>query len=279
MLQGLLMRDILLLTETPRAVAALSYCAALAKRFDAAITGMHVCERAAVPLDSSPPAAASMLTAMVQERLAHARSAVDELQRWAVHAGIARSSWQIAQGAVPETLAMAGNWHDVMVLERDDGTCWGTVNAVGELLLTTGMPVIAVPAGAGVDASLECIAVAWNGSPESTRALHAAMPLLRQAKRIVLLRGERRVPFSALVDPPRFDAGSYLERHGLDFEQVVLEHVDAHIGEDILQKTIAVRADLLVMGAYGRNRFSEWLLGGATRLVLREARVPVFLRH
>jgi nucleotide-binding universal stress UspA family protein len=38
-------------------------------------------------------------------------------------------------------------------------------------------------------------------------------------------------------------------------------------------------ADLLVMGAYGRSRFSEWALGGATRQVLNRAHLPVFMRH
>jgi len=33
------------------------------------------------------------------------------------------------------------------------------------------------------------------------------------------------------------------------------------------------------MGAYGRTRFSEWALGGATRHVLEHSTIPVFLRH
>jgi nucleotide-binding universal stress UspA family protein len=39
------------------------------------------------------------------------------------------------------------------------------------------------------------------------------------------------------------------------------------------------RADMLVMGAYGRSRFSEWMLGGATRHVLTWADIPVLMRH
>jgi nucleotide-binding universal stress UspA family protein len=38
-------------------------------------------------------------------------------------------------------------------------------------------------------------------------------------------------------------------------------------------------ADLLVMGAYGRSRLSAWALGGATRSVLFDASIPVFLKH
>ena len=39
------------------------------------------------------------------------------------------------------------------------------------------------------------------------------------------------------------------------------------------------RADFLVSDTYGRNWFSEWMLGGATRHVLMWADIPVFMRH
>jgi nucleotide-binding universal stress UspA family protein len=33
------------------------------------------------------------------------------------------------------------------------------------------------------------------------------------------------------------------------------------------------------MGAWGRTRFSEWMLGGATHHVLNHADIPVLMRH
>jgi nucleotide-binding universal stress UspA family protein len=33
------------------------------------------------------------------------------------------------------------------------------------------------------------------------------------------------------------------------------------------------------MGAYGRTRLSEWVLGGATRHMLQHASLPVLMRH
>jgi len=33
------------------------------------------------------------------------------------------------------------------------------------------------------------------------------------------------------------------------------------------------------MGAFGRSRFKEWVLGGATRLVLERMTTPVFMVH
>ena len=39
------------------------------------------------------------------------------------------------------------------------------------------------------------------------------------------------------------------------------------------------RAGLIVMGAFGRPRLGEWVLGGATRNVLEHMTVPVFMAH
>ena len=38
-------------------------------------------------------------------------------------------------------------------------------------------------------------------------------------------------------------------------------------------------SDMIVMGAYGHSRFREAILGGATRNMLENAKIPVFLAH
>jgi nucleotide-binding universal stress UspA family protein len=48
-------------------------------------------------------------------------------------------------------------------------------------------------------------------------------------------------------------------------------------GATLLDAAGAENADLLVMGAYGHSRLREIVLGGATRDVLRHARLPVLL--
>jgi nucleotide-binding universal stress UspA family protein len=45
----------------------------------------------------------------------------------------------------------------------------------------------------------------------------------------------------------------------------------------LLTAAASAQADLLVMGAYGRSRLSEWAFGGATRQVLHDADLPVLL--
>jgi nucleotide-binding universal stress UspA family protein len=71
----------------------------------------------------------------------------------------------------------------------------------------------------------------------------------------------------------------YLRSHGVAAEQhhVTGKHDD--VGEVLLDEAMKFGAELFVMGAYGRSRFSEWMLGGATRHVLTWADIPVLLRH
>ena len=39
------------------------------------------------------------------------------------------------------------------------------------------------------------------------------------------------------------------------------------------------RAALLVMGGYGHSRLREWIFGGFTQRILREAEIPVLIAH
>lgn len=273
------MRDLLVLCSSLPPTPALNYAASLATLTDASVTGLHVCEPITLLVGTTMPAAASLVAAYAQERLARARLAAPDFARWATQAGVAGSTWLVAQGSVPETVAYAANWHDLLLVERNDLDVWGTINAIAQLVLGAGIPVLALPHEHADPARLDCIAIAWNGSPESTRALHSALPLLSRARRVVLMRGRRHPPFSPIVQAPKFDVDTYLERHGIRFDDCPLDGPDDRSGHEILEHASDMGAGLLVMGGCGRNRFSEWVLGSATRHVLREARIPVLLRH
>ena len=47
----------------------------------------------------------------------------------------------------------------------------------------------------------------------------------------------------------------------------------------IVETAKAERADMIVMGAYGRTRFRELILGGATHGILRQMTLPVLMSH
>ncbi len=78
---------------------------------------------------------------------------------------------------------------------------------------------------------------------------------------------------------PPLDLPAYLRHQGIEARVQHGDFNDSDAGEGILKYAKDEGSDLIVMGAYGRSRFQEWILGGATRHVLEHMTVPVFMAH
>lgn len=125
---------------------------------------------------------------------------------------------------------------------------------------------------------LSTVVVAWDGSRSSARALADVLPLLPKARQVRVL--------TVINDKPEAKAGlgtdvvRHLKAHGV--EDVVAEDVDGagrKIGQVLADYAKAHDSDLLVMGAYGRSRVREFILGGATEFMLNDPKVPLWLSH
>jgi nucleotide-binding universal stress UspA family protein len=274
------MRDILVHADNFTAcTTSMEYAMRLAASFEGRITGVYVCPS---PIGAMAPYDAPQLVSVVVEEIREleedAAAGRDMFVSRAKELAVAKALWQVAEGNTPEVLAHLGNWHDVVVLGRDPGTNFSTAAMLGSAVLGSHMPCIIVPPGC-TKPRFDCVVLAWNGSPEAIRAIHAARPILARAGRIVVLAGEPREHFSEIGWKPEFDLAAYLDYHGFAFEERGLQTSADEAGRALLAAASACSADLLVMGAYGRTRFSEWIFGGATRHVLTEATMPVFMRH
>ncbi len=51
------------------------------------------------------------------------------------------------------------------------------------------------------------------------------------------------------------------------------------IGESIQPAALELGGDFLVMGAFGHSRLRDFILGGATGIVLQEPLLPVLMSH
>ena len=122
------------------------------------------------------------------------------------------------------------------------------------------------------------ILIAADGSREAARAVADSMPLLRRAKHIDVLLGER--PGSvAEFDERRKCMEAWLADHGLtcSIRQHEVQSISA--GESLLSRAADFASDLLVMGGYGHTRVREFMLGGATRTILESMTLPVLMSH
>ena len=211
--------------------------------------------------------------ALAREAAQTKRSFMD----WAASLEVVQAEWLVAHGTTVDALAQAAIRHDLLVLDHArNGE--GMPGDLPGVILRAGAPCLVLPAH-GVDfKGIERVAIGWNSSPEAMRAVHAALPLL-QGRETLLLRGEEREQFPGLEWEPPFDIVEYLDRHGVRVEQRNIDARRDDAAGELLEEALEYEADLFVMGAYGRSRFSEWMLGGVTRYVLTWSSLPVLMRH
>jgi nucleotide-binding universal stress UspA family protein len=140
-----------------------------------------------------------------------------------------------------------------------------------------GCPTLVAPAAPRNPFSAPRVVVlAWRPVREASVASRAALPVLRRAREVHVVtwsedRDARLRDQRQLVDHLRRHDITNVHRH-----EGALPH---DLARAMLALAAAVRADLLVMGCNGRSATGESALGGTTRTVLREARLPVLTAH
>lgn len=217
------------------------------------------------------------------ERAVHGREIFEQLvselslmiSRKPAAAG-ASASWSEETGREDEIIARRGRLADLIVVMRptagSEGTATLTLNTA---LFDTGRPVLVAPPGETSEIGKH-IAISWNGSAESARAVSSAMPLISNADKVTLLTVASDQTSTARGP----ELATYLEWHGITaFTQTFEASGQPTIGAALLAECTGVGADLLVMGAYTHSRMRQMILGGVTRHVLGEAKIPLFMAH
>jgi nucleotide-binding universal stress UspA family protein len=147
---------------------------------------------------------------------------------------------------------------------------------VPSVIIGSGRPTLVLPHRYQGNAIGRTALLAWKPTREAAHALAGALPLLCSADKVhVALWNEGE---DASTDD-RADIERYLRAHGITPEVHGYGPESRDVGEYLLSLASDVAADLLVMGCYGHGRMREWVLGGATRSVLRSMTVPVLMAH
>lgn len=196
-------------------------------------------------------------------------------------AGI-RAEWRAVEGDLVDTVCLHAKYTDMVVMgQRDtsDDAMDGEDGLVDHVVLEAGRPVLVVPYAGKFKTIGSKVVLAWNASREATRAVNDAMPLLQKAREVEVLAINPRGGRAGHGDVPGADISLHLARHGVkaNAEHIFSDDVDP--GAMLLSRAADAGADLIVMGAYGRSRLRELVLGGATRHLLRHMTVPVLMAH
>lgn len=214
-----------------------------------------------------------------QKAVETARVAESEQRVWLEKEAGARgvtAGWLSGEGDAAAVTTMASRYFDLTVAARNaptESTGW---NVVEEVLMSGGRPCLILPPGYGGTIGKRVL-LGWNASRESSRALAAALPILKRAERVSVIIGPPRDRFSAVRTTPDLSITRSLERHGIKSEAMSLDLEDASAGQALLAEAARQSADLLVMGAYGKSWTREWVFGGTTRHVLNAAAMPILM--
>ena len=169
-----------------------------------------------------------------------------------------------------------GRAFDITVISRLDADSTGLHRRVIEsALFESGRPVLLAPPTAPKQIAGN-VMVHWNGSTEQARANAFAMPLLKLAERVTVLTvvGGQEVP-----GPSADYILRQLQHHGIAAKPVRVNLGDRETGEAVLQAAMAEGCDLLVKGAFTRNRLRQMIFGGATSHIMEHADIPVLMAH
>jgi nucleotide-binding universal stress UspA family protein len=252
------------------------YAAELAASVGATLTGLYVAPPwPAREPSGAPPSVMAELLACAQEDVRAALQAGTRFGAWARELGVASASWHVALGDAAEVLGIAGNWSDLIVVDRRIGDRDGTSDLIGETLLA-GYVCLAVPDNRYALARFDRVFVAFDRTPTAIRALHAALPLIERAERVIVLAfdGDGR---SDTVSPLSFDPVRWLELRGIGVE-VDASALDGDVsGATLLAASARHRADLLVSGARGKLRLDECRLDPVAQHLLAYSEIPLLM--
>lgn len=195
----------------------------------------------------------------------------------------ATGSVRISEGTwltPPEAAALHARFADLSVLGHSHGSGPADMQRAvfAAMLLTSGRPLLKLPAHPRWPAKLERVAIAWSPRPEAARAVHDAIPLLSGAS-VDVVMVEPAVGQPWPVDVPGADIAEHLARHGLRVNVVSVSRDGRTTAGALLDHVNRSDAQLLVCGGYGHSRLREQVFGGVTRELYERSPVPVLFSH
>ncbi len=257
--------------------AILGLTARLAHRFGARVIGIAAACPFPITITDSLAATVVASVSLERESVAQDMEACQAQFRAAMKGWTTKVEWRSTLNAdsIVDYVAQEARAADLIIINRNDDHRSQGMN-VGALTIRAGRPILVVPRGIR-ELRADRIAVAWNDSREARRAVSDAMPFLREASSCALLEVTSLDGIAASKDRLE-DVAGWLTSHGVGSE---VRPVGAS-GSQSLFLTDELRMygpDLVVAGAYGHKRLTEWAFGGVTCDILLKSNFCVFISH
>jgi nucleotide-binding universal stress UspA family protein len=181
----------------------------------------------------------------------------------------------VMMGAALEAATTEARTYDLALLPWSADTL-SAQDMAQSLVFGAGVPVILVPPSTKA-ASVDHVAIAWDGGRVAARALCDALPLLSAGGRVsvVTVQDEKSLGASGIAQT----LAAALERRGYSAKAVNITLDGRPIAKALQEAALAEGAQLLAMGGFGHSRLRDFILGGATKGVFSDLRLAVLLSH
>jgi nucleotide-binding universal stress UspA family protein len=261
---------------------AIAYGIYLARKLDVRLTGIHVVDlrllRGPICTDISGsagfPPYQEILPAIESGLEAKADAILQDFRGQCEAAGLHPETMKVT-GIIDETIIAEGrkccDW--ILLAQRgehfhlDGGAILGST--AQSVVRRSGKPVLVTPEHFR---EIESMAVAYDGSSPAHKALQLAAELSQRTA----------WPLSVIIITADQSAGEKISRRAEEFltsfdidgaTLILPGREDKELIKFIREGAV----ELLVMGAYGHNRFREFLVGSTTSTVIRKSTIPVLL--
>ena len=256
-------KDVLLVLETGAPQAAKDYALSFASQLGAHLSIAAVPAQLITPMSAGGDYPYELIAMIAEEAKTDAKQAYDKIAAESPANVLAQS----------EVGGLARHF-DLAITAQAGPDSSSDDSLINVTLFDSGRPVIIVPFIQKQPAKFGHILVAWDGSAVAARALNDALPLLRRAGKVELVRiTPEGTPPEEL---PGYNISRHLARHGINAELRMLPAA-SDVSSALLSYAADSGADLLVMGGYGHSRMRQFFFGGTTRDILKSMTLPIFM--
>jgi nucleotide-binding universal stress UspA family protein len=185
--------------------------------------------------------------------------------------------YEVFANEIEWTAARIARFADVVVVQSpSDAEPRHHADLIEGALLGGGRPVLVAPQKWPARDIGARVLLAWDGSREAARACHDALVLLQSGAAVFVVTVDAA---DAHSEGAGRDIATHLARHGLAVELRNLDSVGRSAAEALREAARDVDADLMIMGGYRHPRLQQAVVGGVTRTLLHDAKLPLLLSH
>jgi nucleotide-binding universal stress UspA family protein len=185
------------------------------------------------------------------------------------------ATWFREDGSESYWLAEYARTADLLVIGRPNADQRFPSDMLETALIYSGRPLF-IPPSIPMSTLPDKVVIAWKPTREAARTVAAAMPLLSVAREIVIMTVAESE--TTMQEEGATRLMTNLCSDGFSTSVRRLEP-GAEGPAEALLAAAREQGALLVMGGYGHSRVRQWIFGGFTQRVLREAEIPVLIAH